>query len=315
MPCILDGVSDIIDRVLGLDTIGERTYTHLHKQACVLLCQEQQEKRRTRIEGSELIRLISERIAENRRLRTEQRTPCRGERENWRFEVQPDFKLDVRYEIRLQKAIAILLHPDWANAIPTASGLTECEETARSIDLVQQLSDEEWRFVELKALRKSADSKGEQTPLFACLELLQYALIFRYSKEHYELLGYTPEKEKNPIIAAQKVHLEVLMTQNCYFHKSRLGRFRFHIEWLHHLINEGLSAINRQPSLVQFDFRFSEFPNDFEWSEDDHRLLHSLLETYKYPRQKPELDQHPDWLELRRKIREAVANRVPAELS
>jgi hypothetical protein len=30
------------------------------------------------------------------------------------------------------------------------------------------------------------------------------------------------------------------MTQNCYFHNSRLGRF--HIEWLRHLINEGLSS-------------------------------------------------------------------------
>jgi hypothetical protein len=87
------------------------------------------------IDGSELIRLVSKRITENRRLLTEQRIPCRGER-NWRFEVQPDFKFGVRYEIRLQKAIAILLHRDWANAIPTASGVTECEETARSIDLV-----------------------------------------------------------------------------------------------------------------------------------------------------------------------------------
>jgi hypothetical protein len=309
VPCILDGVSNIIDRVLGLDMIGKRTYTYSHKTACVLLCSEQSQEGRTHIEGSELIRLISEGIAENRRLRTEQRIPCRGERKNWRFEVQPDFELGVRYEIRLQKAIAILLHPDWANAIPTASGVTECEETARSIDLVQRLSDEEWRFVELKALRKNADGgNGDQTPLFASLELLQYALIFRYSKEHYELLEYTPEREKNPIIAAQKVHLEVLMTQNCYFHNSKLGRF--HIKWLDRLINEGLTSINL-PQSLEFDFRFSEFPKDFEWSEEDHQLLHSLL----YPRRKPELDQHPDWLELQSKIREAVVNRVPAELS
>ncbi|MGA7929154.1 MAG: hypothetical protein WCA20_24535 [Candidatus Sulfotelmatobacter sp.] len=311
MPCILGGVSNIIDRLLGLDTIGERSYTHSHKEACVLLCQQQQKEPRY-IDGSELVRLISERIAENRRLLTERRIPCRGERKNWRFKVQPDFKLGVRYEISLQKAIAILLDADWANAIPTASGVTECEETARSIDLVQRLSDEEWRFVELKALRKGSDGgNGQQTPLFACLELLQYALIFRYSKEHYELLGYT--REKNPIITAQKVHLEVLMTQNCYFHNSRLGRF--HIKWLDRLVNEGLSAINRQPNLVQFDFRFSEFPKEFEWSEVDHRLLHSLLSAYEYPRRKHELDQHPDWPKLQRKIREAVANRVLAELN
>jgi hypothetical protein len=70
---------------------------------------------------------------------------------------------------------------------------------------------------------------------------------------------------------------------------------------LRHLINEGLSSINRQPSLVQFDFRFSEFPKDFEWAEDDHRLPHSLLYTYEYPRRKPELDRHPDWLKLQGK--------------
>src|ERR1035441_226815 len=203
MPCILDGVSNIIDRVLGLDAVGERIYTYSHKTACVLLGRQQQQKAVRCIDGSELIRLVSERITENRRLLTEQRIPCRGER-NWRFEVQPDFKFGVRYEIRLQKAIAILLHRDWANAIPTASGVTECEETARSIDLVQRLSDVDWRFVELKALREGSDGcNGQQTPLFACLELLQYALIFRYSKEHYELLGYTPER--NPVIAAQKV--------------------------------------------------------------------------------------------------------------
>src|SRR5208282_2051262 len=101
-------------------------------------------------------------------------------------------------------------------------------------------------------------------------------------------------------------------TQNCYFHKTKLGRF--HIKWLDRLINEGLTSINL-PQSLEFDFRFSEFPEDFEWSEDDHRLLHSLLSTYKCPRRRPELDQHSDWLELQRQIREAVANRVPAELS
>jgi hypothetical protein len=175
---------------------------------------------------------------------------------------------------------------------------------------VQRLSNEEWRFVELKALRKSADGcSGGQTPLFACLELLQYALIFRYSREHYELLGYT--LEKNPVIGAQKVHLEVLMTRNCYFHNFRLGRFR--IKWLDRVINEGLASIN-VPNTLEFDFHFSEFPRDFEWTEDDHRLLHTLLSTYD-PKRKPELDQRPDWLELKRKIREAVTNRAPAELS
>jgi hypothetical protein len=247
MPCILDGVSNIIDRVLGLDTFGKRTFTYSDKTACVHLCRQQKQQQARRIDGSELIRLISERIAANRRLRTEQRIPCRGDRRNWRFDVQPRFEPAVKYEIRLQKAIAILLDSNWANAIPTASGVTECEETARCIDLVQRLSDEEWRFVELKVLRKSVDGcEGPQTPLFACLELLQYALIFLYSKQHYKLLGYTTAK--NPIIAAQIVHLEALMTQNCYFHNSKRGRF--HIAWLHRLINEGLNSINRQPSLV-----------------------------------------------------------------
>jgi hypothetical protein len=311
MPSILEGVPGIIDQVLGLDSIGSRAYTHLNKQACVLLCRQVEQKQPP--EGSRLVHLISERIAANREELTKRRVACRGGRENWRFEVQPDFELGVSYEIRLQKAIAVLLGKDWANAIPTASGLTEREEKARCIDLVQRLSDEEWRFVELKAMKRAADGvRGEQTPLFACLELLQYALIFDYSQLHSVLLGYTPAR--NPILAAKIVHLEVLMTQNCYFHNSRLGRFN--IGWLHGLANEGLNSMSRhRTSRVQFDFRFSEFPEDFEWTEDDHRQLHSLLVQYDYRKQKPELERHPDWLRLRRRIGEAIANRVPAELN
>ena len=310
MPCILNGVPNIIDRFLGLDTIGERTYTHSNKEACVRLCNLQEEDRE--FDGSELVRLVSNQIAANRRERTEEKLPCRGDRRNWRFEVQPDFQLGVKYEIRLQKAIAVLLNKEWANAIPTASGVTECPETARCIDLTQRISDDEWRFVELKALMKSKDgSSGEQTPLFACLELLQYALIFQYSKQHSEILGYTTSK--NPIIAAKNVHLEVLMTQNCYSHNARLGRFN--IAWLHRLIDEGLSSINRQQANVQFSFRFSEFPEDFEWTEDDHRLLYSLVTLFDYRKQKHQLDEHPDWLKLREKIREAVVNRVSAQLN
>jgi hypothetical protein len=311
MPRILDGVSNIIDQALGLRSIGERLYKHSNKQAWVLLCKLSEPDRN--IDVGDLFQLVSARIAANRRELTDRCIPCRGTKRNWRFEVQPKFQLAVKYELRLQKAIAILLEGHWANAVPTASGISEYSESSRCIDLVERLSEEEWRFVELKALENNAkQTTGERTPLFACLELLQYALIFRYSKEHSTLLGYT--KDKNPVIAARTVHLEVLMTRNCYFHNPKLGRLN--IEWLHKLMNDGLRSINeKQPDPIQFDFCFSEFPKDFEWTENDHRLLHSLLETYQYPKRKAELIRDPNWLSLQGKIKNAVSNRVAAPLS
>jgi hypothetical protein len=318
MTSILHNVTDIIDQALGLRTIGNRIYTSANKSACIRLCSRSEQNRQ--IDGSSLVRSILEQIAANRRELNDKCLPCTGGR-NWRFETMYDFDLETKYEMQLQKAIAILLDGEWANAVPTASGLTECRETARDIDLVQRLSGEEWRFVELKAMRRGGGGcRGDQTPLFAALELLQYALIFHFSKQHAALLGY--RADKNPVIAAEKVHLEVLMTTNCYFYRSRIQRSRnsttdrFNIEWVHDLISEGLRALNeQQPHLVQFDFCFSEFSEDFEWTEDDHRQLHLIVAEHEFQRCRDELEKSEVGLRLQTKIRAALKDRVPAVLS
>lgn len=104
-----------------------------------------------------------------------------------------------------------------------------------------------------------------------------------------------------PVLEAEKIHLEVLATPNCYQRTERTGRFR--IAWLHQLLLAGLAELNRRPcSPVSFNFAFNEFPEQFIWTDSDHvQLLTS----------KPDSES---WATLRKKIGSAMENRKPVPL-
>jgi hypothetical protein len=227
-------------------------------------------------------------------------------KELWRWEKQLTLSASNKsLEVRIERAIARLLDHDWVNQVPAASGLTDAKEGRCSVDIVHRRSAEAFDFLELKALRPGRTSSGEQTPLFASMEVLKYGLLFLFCRKNQNVL-FPGGIERRPILNANRVHLEVLMTANCYLHSARRGPFR--IEWLNRVISEGLGELNEYQKLtncesgVQFEFSFKEFPRSFVWADEDHEALVTNPESSLC------------WNKLRERIFEAVDKRELALL-
>ena len=72
--------------------------------------------------------------------------------ENWRFEKQLDHcPQNPSLEITLERAIARATGPDWANQVPTASGLwNDVADKRRAVDLVHRVGVRSFELIELK---------------------------------------------------------------------------------------------------------------------------------------------------------------------
>jgi hypothetical protein len=302
---IIASLDKDIDEFFGLDGMG---LSHQDKTACIRLCNEQPSK-----DGAELIRRLLNRIARNRSSLTDLGRSARG-KEMWRWEKQLTLSPNnTRLEERIERAIVRLLDDDWVNQVPAASGLTNAREGRRSVDIVHRRSTVEFDFIELKAFcpTKTASGarrktpSGEQTPLFASMEVLKYGLLFLFCRKNRDLL-FPKGIEKRPILNANRVHLEVLMTPNCYLHSERQGPFC--IRWLNRLISDGLNELNEYQKLtncvsgVQFEFSFKQLPQSFVWGDEEHIALVT------------EPEGSPRWNTLRDRIVEAVDKRELAPL-
>ncbi|MCZ2152987.1 MAG: hypothetical protein LC114_03630 [Bryobacterales bacterium] len=166
---IVASLDQEIDEFFGLDRIG---LSHQHKDACVRLCEDP-----PRMDGAELVRRLLDRITQNRFALTEAGRAARGV-QTWRWKKNTTLSRENKsLEVRIERAVARLLDDDWVNQVPTASGLTEEDEPRRSVDIVNRRSAREFVLIELKALRPGKASSGNQTPLFAAMEVLRYGLI------------------------------------------------------------------------------------------------------------------------------------------
>lgn len=120
------------------------------------------------------------------------------------------------------------------NQMPAASGLLPlppkredgkrriASEGRRSIDLVYQPNDAEeiYEFLELKIRRKdgSADSLRH-----AALEILEYGLLYLFSRKNREVLGYAnrPDKTRYAVLGATEIRLRVLAGEEYYAAQNR----------------------------------------------------------------------------------------------
>jgi hypothetical protein len=294
---IVASLDDDIDEFFGLDAVG---LSHQDKKACLLLCDEQPQK-----DGAELVCRLLDRIVRNRSALTETGRAARGS-QTWRWKKNISLRRDYEgIEVRIERAIARLLNDDWVNQVPAASGLTDANNRRCCVDIVHRRHAVEFDFIELKALRPGINSSGAQTPLFASMEVLKYGLLFLFCKKNRDLL-FPGGIEHRPILNANRVHLEVLMTPNCYLHSARKGPFR--IAWLNRLITDGLNELNEYQKLtncdsgVQFEFSFKELPQNFVWADEDHEALVTNN------------GGSPCWITLRDRVVEAVEKRVLAQL-
>jgi hypothetical protein len=223
---ILVGADDVINSALRLSTKYE------HKETCQLLSKGPEPQ----FDVEKLIHSLLVLITNNWDKR-ESRSA-----ENWRLVPKNiNFSKDSKsLEVILERLIARTPDPKWVNQVPVASGLTESGGGRRAIDLVHQCGDRQYEFIELK-INEDAGS-----PLFAAMEILQYGVLYIFSRENADTLGYDVGKG---LLGASEIHLKVLAPSEYY--KD------YELSWLDKSINRGLEGFLRQPERgFKMDFKF-----------------------------------------------------------
>lgn len=201
--------------------------------------------------GMNLVRSLDQRIFDNWN-----GTPSNGI-ENWRFEKQEHLGDNNNGpEVTLERTITKVTDCNWANQVPTASGVVETA-TAHNVDLIHRCGSH-YSFVELKV---NAD-----TPLFAAFEILQYGLVFAFFRNNVQRLGYLGfPPERLQILRADAVHLRVLAPA-LYYRPEWL-------EWLRpfeNALNTELQGFSTDVLGIPMDFGFEAFPDQFNWEENIH---------------------------------------------
>lgn len=219
---ILTGVDNVIDEVLGLKN------SHLkykHKERCQLFSKGTAPD----LDGTVLIGKILDRIQSNWH-----KGKSRSNNQNWRWKQNNEIadKNNSR-EVFLERLIInTQVGTDWVNQVPVASGLTSEGGGRRAIDLVHRGEKDWYEFIELKV-----DHRGG-SPLFAAMEILQYGVLYIFSRENAQKLGY----EGVELLKAKGIHLRVLAPADYYA--------PYNLSWLEKSIDRGLTSF-----LSKFNFK------------------------------------------------------------
>lgn len=181
-------------------------------------------------------------------------------KQNWRFEkklkISPH---NTSAEKTLEKAIAAQAGPDWANQVPTASGLfNSTGDKLRNVDLVRRCGNAEYEFIELKV--------NSDTPLYALDEVNAYGIYYVFSRIHYPS-SYFYEKE---LLRANKIHLVVLAPRHFYpGFKLSSTALPVNEAWKRFLDCTPLRNLD-------IDFAFHAFPEHFRWPNDRNEFIAAL---------------------------------------
>ena len=239
---ILKDVHKIIDETLGLKNCGIGKEPHYKHKAC---CRRLSVLPPPTFDATALIMKIYAQVICN----WKKGANYEPSTENWRLESRTN--IDARNddpEIKLERAIVnpqTQLPANWANQIPTSSGFVGPRaDKHRNIDLIHRCEDGAYEFIELKV--------DSDTPLYAAMEILQYAVLYIFYRENEQEMKGGSAKQK-PLCEATVIHLRVLAPFSYYE--------RYNLDWLEENICNGLKAFlaGRTPTL-QMDFRFDAFP-------------------------------------------------------
>ena len=224
---ILADVDNVINEALGLK---DERFKYQHKKTCLLFS----EGKTPDLDGNALVLKILDQIQSNWH-----KGESRSDNQNWRW--QPNIEINEKNnsrEVFLERLIVkTQVGKDWVNQVPVASGLTSSAGGRRAIDLVHKSEDDWYELIELKA-----DHRGG-TPLFAVMEILQYGVLYIFSRKNAQTLGYT----KKGILDANGIHLRVLAPAD-YYEPYNLSR-------LEKSIDRGLTSFLAK-SNFKMDFKF-----------------------------------------------------------
>jgi hypothetical protein len=147
----------------------------------------------------------------------------------WRDKVPPH--LTESKEVVLERRLVQRSSERWTCQMSTSSGLRPgVRDSRRSIDIVQHIQEDEYRFIELKV--------GSDQPLYAMFEVLGYGLLYLLARQQ----GQRGDG-RHDVMAARRIELVVLGPNSWFNYKdTRAGPVsRFNFDWLEKRINEGLS--------------------------------------------------------------------------
>jgi len=226
---ILTNVDNVIDEALGL----KYSRFKYKDKRCPLLSKGPERD----FDVSALIRAILEQVKLNWH-----KGKSRSNNQNWRWKKNPEIDpKNTSQEVVLERWIVRTTGADWVNQVPVASGLTRSAGGRRAIDLVHQCENGWYEFIELKV------DKSGGTPLFAAMENLQYGVLYIFSRENAQTLGYK-ETDKG-LLGATGIHLKVLAPAKYYE--------RYDLSWLEKRMNIGLANFLAQPDRgFKMDFKF-----------------------------------------------------------
>lgn len=248
MTGLFDGFDEILDAGLCLDETwdGKPPY-YRHWANLLRLC----EQNDIELDGLKLIHELFDRLTANclDSLKLHAKPPSP---ENWRFRKQLEMAdHNVNPETTLERTIAVITDDNWANQVPTVSGLAGA--SPHHLDLCHRTGSE-YTLFELKV---EAD-----TPLCAAFQVVRYGLAYAFSRTHAELLEYkTSEKE---LLRATALHLRVL-APTTFYPDNDVWLLRFERS-----LNAGLARFSSETSDLQvpMDFRFEAFPEWFDWKPE-----------------------------------------------
>jgi hypothetical protein len=237
---ILSGIGNLVDAWLQVEPKGKPPY-YRHRTAANSLTRRDKPITGTR----EFLDASYAQIQQNRlaAIAVDDRTPSK---ENWRWkrhlELGPENKSP---ELLLERAIVNACGDNWSNQMPTASGLVGPTAGKRAaVDLVFREDSTTYSLIELKV--------ASDTPLFAAIEILMYGLLFVWSKENQEELGY--DVNVQPVLAASTVMLGVLAPADYYAN--------FDLTALAAALNGGLVEFGERHSL-RLGFEFCQLGEDY----------------------------------------------------
>lgn len=248
-PSIFTGVDKLIDTALQLtadlgsarESIGKAPH-HGHKESCQRLSAQPLDA----LDAAALISAMYQKLSAN----WDGSSYHKSSKENWRLESNVDMSPENDSpEVCLERAIVRVLNltdpkPNtWSNQVPVASGLVHpTADRSRKIDIVHDLGDETFDFIELKV--------SSDTPLYAAMEILKYGVVYAFCR-HLD-----PARQSNPkhreLMEAKRIRLCVLAPAAYYA--------SYNLAWLEERLNSGLEEFRINNKLLfGLDFRFEKF--------------------------------------------------------
>jgi hypothetical protein len=224
---ILADVGNVIDEALGLKNSSLK---YQHKKRCQLFSNGTEPN----LDGAVLIEKIFDRIQSNWH-----KGKSRSNNQNWRWKPNPKIADENKSrEVFLERLIIkTQVGADWVNQVPVASGLTSRGDGRRAIDLVHRGENDWYELIELKV-----DHRGG-TPLFAAMEILQYGVLYIFSREKAQELGY----DGIELLNAKGIHLRVLAPADYYA--------PYNLSWLEKSIDRRLTSFLAKFNF-EMDFKF-----------------------------------------------------------